>query len=264
MTAALLLQRAIWTLNFIGSALIVWRLIQAGLYKTYRYFFAYILFAAIRTAVLLPFPPNGFQTYYKIWVATQPVLWIFYVLVVAELYYLVLREYRGIYSLGRWFLYGAVSVAVLISALTVLPTVQSIPVDARRPLPLYYYAYIERGLVTSLAVILLLLMLLVAWFPVPLSKNLLTHCAVYSAYFFANNVAVLYWQVGTGRQTVKFSTAARLSVALICYLCWVFLLSRKGEERKTSLKLGRNPLEEKRLLGQLETLNQTLLRTARK
>ena len=32
----------------------------------------------------------------------------------------------------------------------------------------------------------------------------------------------------------------------------------------TSLQLGRSPLAEKRLLGQLEHLNATLLRTARK
>jgi len=103
----------------------------------------------------------------------------------------------------------------------------------------------------------------VAWFPVPLSRNLLTHCSVYSAYFFANNVTALYWHTGA-RQATYTSNVAKLSVAITCYLCWVFFLTRQGEGRTTSLRLGRNPIEEKRLLGQLESLNATLLRTARK
>jgi hypothetical protein len=44
----------------------------------------------------------------------------------------------------------------------------------------------------------------------------------------------------------------------------VLLLSRTGEDRTASLRLGRSQLEERRLLGQLQTLNATLLRTARK
>jgi hypothetical protein len=44
----------------------------------------------------------------------------------------------------------------------------------------------------------------------------------------------------------------------------VFFLSRSGEERTTSLTLGRSETEERRLLGQLQALNSTLLRTAHK
>jgi len=45
---------------------------------------------------------------------------------------------------------------------------------------------------------------------------------------------------------------------------WVFFLSRRGEDRIASLHLGRNALVERKLLTQLENLNATLLRTARK
>jgi len=113
------------------------------------------------------------------------------------------------------------------------------------------------------AFIACLLLALVAWFAVPLSRNLLTHCCVYSAYFLSNNVIMLYWHSGS-KNAAYSASIWRLSVALICYSCWVFLLSRSGEERLASVRLGRSTLEEKRLLGQLESLNSTLARTARK
>src|SRR5712692_7934375 len=95
------LIRFIWTLNLIASALVVWRLYSLGLHKTYRYFLIYMALLVARTAVLFPLSPAD-KAYRQIWVATQPLVWLSYLLVVAELYRLVLRRYGGIYSLGRW------------------------------------------------------------------------------------------------------------------------------------------------------------------
>ena len=262
MRAAENLSQVLWvlrSLNILACALVVWRLYASSLHRTYRLFFAYVMLQLARSVVLLPLSSKG-VTYYRIWVITQPLLWLLYVLVVFELYSLVWKQYRGIYSLGRWFLVAAVSMSVLLSALAVFPTVSSSP--GNRPEVLYYAGLIERGVVTSLALFLLLLLALVTWFPVPLSRNLLTHCCVYSAYFFANNVTALYWY--TGSRHAYWGSVFKLGVALACFSCWVFFLCRAGETRIASLQLGRSPLQEKRLLGQLETLNATLLRTARK
>jgi len=218
-----------------------------------------MLLALARSAALFPFDPNT-ETYYRIWASTQPLVWLFYVLVILELYSLVLRQYRGIYSLSRRFFFGATAASVLISALTVIPTIATTP---HRRWLLYSYILVERGLVTSLAIFLLLLLALVTWFPVPLNRNLLTHCCVYSAYFFAGNVVFLYWHVG-GIAATRLSSIAKLSIALICLFCWVFLLSSAAEKRAAIIPLGRNALEEKRLLDYLESLNATLLRTAGK
>jgi hypothetical protein len=254
-----IVNNSLWILNLLGSALVIWRLYFVGLQKTYRFFFAYMVLSLVRSVILYQFNPLK-ETYYQIWVFTQPLLWLLFVLVVSELYSLVLRQYPGIYSVSRWFFFGAVTLSAVISAATVFITMAGPP--ARHPM-LYYSALVERGVVTSLAVFLLLLLALVAGFSVPLSRNLLTHFWVYSAYFFSNNVIVLYWHSGS-KNAGYAASIWRLSVALICYSCWVFLLSRTGEKRTAALHLGRNPLEEKRLLGQLATLNATLLRTAQK
>jgi hypothetical protein len=259
MQLAWILQKSFWTLNILASALVVGRLYWTGLYRTYRFFFAGLAFALLRSLALLPFGPRHL-TYYRIWATTEPVLWLWFVMVVFELYSLVLKHYRGIYSLGRMFFFAAVATATIISALTVLPTMTG--ALAKHPL-LLYYALAERGIVTSLAIFLLLLMALVTWFPVPLSHNLLIHSSVYSVYFFANNVINLIWHL-RGAEAGYGTNMARFAVSIGCCLCWAFLLTPRGEERMASLRLGRSPLEEKRLLGQLEGLNATLLRTARK
>ena len=255
-----MLEKSVWALNFIASAFVIWRLYSLGLYRTYRYFFAGMILAVVRTAVLFPLGPRA-EIYYRIWVATQPLLWLSYLLIVFELSSLVLRQYPGIQTMGRWFFFSGVAIAAIVSALTVLPTIAA-PPAARYPV-FYYYALIERGFATSLAIFLLLLLLLVTWFTIPLSRNLLIHCIVYSVYFFANNVSFLYRHLG-GANASYLHNMSKLTVALGCYFCWAFLLSRSGEDRTASLRLGRSALEEKRLLGQLEGLNAILLRTARK
>jgi hypothetical protein len=256
---AWVLQKSFWTLNVLASALVIGRLWWAGLHRTYRFFFASLVFALLRSAALFPFGTRSLM-YYRIWAGTEPILWLSYVLVVFELYSLVLKHYRGIYSVGRMFFFAAVATAAVISAITVLPTMTG--ALSTHPL-LYYYVLLEREVVTSLAIFLLLLLALVTWFPVPLSRNLLIHCCVYTTYFFASNVINLFWHLG-GKDAVYWANMSKFAVALACYFCWTFFLSRGGEDRTASLHLGRSPLEEKRLLGQLEGLNATLLRTARK
>lgn len=258
MQPAWILNRCIWGLNLIASALVIWRLYHFELNKVYRYFLLSLALGVMRSVALFPFSTNG-VAYYRIWAFTQPLVWLSFVLVVGELYVLVLREYRGIYSLGRWFFFAAVTLSVLISGLTVLPALETTATATGKWLLISCYLFVERGVVTSLAIFLVLLLLLVVWFPVPLSRNLLIHCSVYSAYFIAQNVVALYWQTGTQGSAALASSLLRLSVGIACYSCWVVFLTRQGEDRLASLRQGRNPEREKRLLGQLEDLNATLL-----
>ena len=62
-----------WTLTLPASALVLWRRYSLGLRKAYRFFFAYLAVALIRTSLLLPFSPQS-RPYYDIWAATQPLV----------------------------------------------------------------------------------------------------------------------------------------------------------------------------------------------
>ncbi len=165
--------RALWAVNVAASALVLWRLYNIEAIRIYRLFFLSILLKLAVSASLYPFSPRT-DTYYWIWVVTKPLVWISFVLVVVELNNLILKRYQGIHSLSRWFFYVAVAGSVIISSLTVMTTMSD-KLSPRYPL-LYPYALIERSIESSLALFILMLLTLVAWFSVPLSQNLLRAC----------------------------------------------------------------------------------------
>jgi hypothetical protein len=255
-----MLQKLLWPVNLIGSALVAWRLYSLDLYKKYRFFFLVIVVQVARSVSLLPFDTRT-QIYYEIWVWTEPVLWLSYILVVYELYSLVLMQYRGIYSVGRRFFFAGVAISSVAANVLVMATTATALGGRQRML--YPYSLVERSIFGALAIFLFLLLVLVTWFPVPLSRNLLIHATIYTGYFFINNVFVMIWQLA-GNKVAALTNDVRLLTAIVCYASWVFLLSRSGEKRTASLSLGRNEVEERRLLGQLQALNSTLLRTASK
>src|SRR5690349_19331773 len=95
---------ALQLLTIVGTAAVSARLWWLGLHRRYRVFFVYLGFAALRSAVLATLPVAS-AWYFQVWRWTEPLLWVFYALLVLELYSLVLERHRGLYSLGRWMMY---------------------------------------------------------------------------------------------------------------------------------------------------------------
>lgn len=255
-----MLQKLLWPVNLIGAALVAWRLYSLDLHRKYRFFFLVIVAQVARSVSLLPFDYRT-QIYYELWLWTEPVLWLSYILVVYELYSLVLKQYQGISSVGRRFFFVGVAISSVVASVLVMATTTTALGGRQRMV--YPYVLVERSIFGALAIFLFLLLVLVTWFPVPLSRNLLIHATVYTAYFFINNVFLMIYQLA-GKNVAALTNDVRLLTALVCYGSWVFLLSRSGEDRTASLSLGRSEVEERRLLDQLQALNSTLLRTARK
>src|SRR5579884_1178615 len=103
MPAASLIQ----ILSIIGSVLVAGKLLLTGLYRRYPLFFLYLLF---RVPVnLVPFFIDmKSDLYFYLWVCTEPIVWILYILVAQELAGLVFRNFRGLYTLGRWSMYAGI------------------------------------------------------------------------------------------------------------------------------------------------------------
>jgi hypothetical protein len=244
--------------SIVGLLLAAFRLYTARISRRYRYFFIFLLFSAVQITVLMLAGVRS-GLYMKIWIVTEPLLWILYVAVVLELYRLVLEQYRGIYTLGRWALYFSITTSVFLSALTLLPRLDSPAFLANRLLS--YYFVIERGLVCSLVLFLVLILVLLRGFPVRLSRNIIIHCFLYSLLFLSNTLALLLrglfgWQIS---QPVNLLL---MSITAICVLMWAILLNAKGEARLVSVS-GINPLHEERILTKLNSLNSTVLKVSR-
>jgi hypothetical protein len=230
------------------------------LYRRYRVLFSYLIFRSLNLAiVLIWFSDLSSGGYQKEWVIVQPLWWFLSVLIVLELYSLILEKYKGLATLGRWFQYAGLTLAIGISALTLLPKIHSAGTQQSAVLG-YYYA-IERGLNLSLFIFLLFILAWLTRYPVPLSRNVITHSVVYSVLFLSSALAVLL-QTFFAIQIGQVLNAALLALYALCMFAWFFGLSAKGEEVRVSIPRF-SPEQEERILRQLDALNSTLLKVSR-
>ena len=124
-----------------------------------------------------------------------------------------------------------------------------------------YLVMTERGVDTALALFIFLILLFLSRYPVRLNRNTRVHAVVYAVFFLSSTVALLL------RTLLGMRVAASVNTALIIFsacsvLAWLIFLTPAGE--KIQDKQSRmEPEQEKRLLGQLDVLNATLLRVSR-
>lgn len=245
-------------ITLFGIALTAARLLRAGLYRKYRVFFAYLLFWLARSGVLLALDVRS-TLYFKIWILTEPILWIFYILLLLELYSLVLEAHRGLYTFGRWALYGASALAVATSSVMFLAPLRGF--DDSRIMPLMLF--VERGLLFSLVLFLVLMLFFLSRYPVSLTRNVITHSIVYAAFFLSKTPAFLIRSM-FGRDVAAEVNLFSMGVSAACVVAWLLLLDAAGERRLVRVHLFHSAAQEKRLMGELDNINSALLRMARK
>ncbi len=242
-----------------GFAVTAVRLSLSGLHRKYRVFFAYLIFSTVQALTALLMNTRS-PTYARVWLTMEPVLWIFYFLVVLELYRLVLERHRGLLTLGRWALYACMPVSIVNSLATLLPNLGNAAFQRSRLL--LYYSAIERGVVFSLLIFLFLILVMLSRYPVHLSRNVVVHCVVYSAFFLSNSLGLFLYSVFGRRIDANVSTAL-MGITSICVLLWAFLLNPRGEAHLISVAQ-LDPDQEERVLDKLNSLNRAVLKAAQK
>lgn len=247
----------LWAFAIGANAVLAARLYALGLHTSYPYFFAYLIFQTMRSLALISFSVKSF-TFAYIFVYTQPVLWVFYVLVVLELYDKVLQQWAGIRSLGRWALYGSLVIAVSISFLTLIPFWGK--EDSKL---LFWVTTVERGVLTSVMLFLFLILLFLSRYPLQLNRNTIVHCVVYTIFFLGLSMTLLVRNV-RGHEIMRMLNHVVELISLACYGVWIMFLTKKGEERTVALHHQADPAAERRLREQLNSMNELLLRAARK
>src|ERR1700754_2503563 len=107
----------------LGSALTALKLFSTGLYKQYPIFFLYFVFRVPNSIAPLAFEVHS-DSYFYSYVIALPIVLVFYILLVRELYQLVLQDYRGLQTAGRWTMYVSLVGSLAIAILTLLPQIQ--------------------------------------------------------------------------------------------------------------------------------------------
>jgi hypothetical protein len=244
-------------IQIVSYSLVLMNLFRSGLWRRYRYFCLYIAFEMLRVPTMLAIPFRS-QLYGRLFFATQPIAWILFVLVVLELFQLVLRNHAGIATLGKKALTWSLVLSVVISGATLLIELQEIRPESAF---LVNFILLDRLVMSSLLVLLLCLIVFLTYFPVPLVRNIRVHASIFSAYF-AVRTSVLFVVTLFGLETVRVVNIVGQMLAIACLLSWIFLLKPTGET--VPVRQRPSSEQEARLLAQLEALNETLLRSARK
>jgi hypothetical protein len=256
-------------ITILGSALTVLKLLRTGLFRRYRIFFIYFVFRLPSMTLMLVLTnlkglPGGSGSssnlYFYAFYYIEPLMLVFYILVVVELYSLVLERYKGLYTLGRWAMYAAVLISGIISILSLLPKIApSTPEPSRR---LLYEFAAERGIDLALVIFILLIVWFLGRYPVPLSRNVVVHTVIYALFFLSESMALL-WRTLLGYQMNTTLNVISTAVSSACAVAWWLMLTARGEEIQVHVPQIR-PESEERILEQLELLNATLLRVSKK
>lgn len=249
---------ALLALSAVGCGMTVVRLLLSKLYSRYKVFTFYFAFTAIANTLLVLFPSNS-NPYLYIWATTEPISRIFCVLGVLELYRLMLEPYKGLYSMGRWVMYGASVLSVIISILLLLPHIT--PRMPQKSVHLGYVYAFNRGVDFTLTLFILLTLLFISQYPVSLSRNLLAHASLYSAYFLSSGTYALVrrWIGGGSASSLNLVFTA---IVAACTVAWFFLLTPHGEHVK-AVRIHYSPEYEARVLQHLDTINQLLLKSSK-
>jgi hypothetical protein len=234
------------------------QLFVTGLAGVYRWFTVFIVTDLFFT-ILFQAVKNGTNQYAVMFFAAQPIRWFVYFCVIFDLYSLVLREHPGILAFGRKWLIRALGVATLFSVSTLFVNLQA--ADVGHPF-LDSYHVVERLVNLCLFLFLLLLMAVLAWFPLQLKRNIVVLCSIFGAYM------VMRIGMNLVRNIHGISAAAFLNpgshlLMPLCAILWLLLLRPSGELSR--LKIGHqwNHADEARILAQLDAINASLVRSAK-
>jgi hypothetical protein len=183
--------------------------------------------------------------------------------VVLELCGLVLTRHQGIFTLGKWAMYAGMAISVTLSILSLLAGFNAAPAQRSQSLTnsiMKYFLAADRGVTFCLAIFLILMLLLLSRYPVPLSRNVVLHAAIYTFFFFGNSLSDILADV-FGVHLFTIIDTCLTGITALCILAWLLFLNLKGEEVRVHVPR-LTPENEKRILYHLDSLNSTLLKVA--
>ena len=243
------------------SAALAGRLYRLQLHRQYRYLFAYALFSVFQLTVLMLMPHTGLKyrstIYGVVWVVTEAMLVGIFVLLVVDLYSQILERYPGIASLARRMFSWAALAGIPLSLLTLMLDVG----DSSPSRLLSQFQLLQRGILTCLMFLVLVMVCFLAWFPMRLNRNTVLHATIFFCYFLSKSGLILLLQMA-GVEVRAGVSSSLIAISLLCLVAWLLALRPEGEHAEVRVGTRWSEQESRRLLGQLEGLNAALSRVS--
>ena len=247
--------------------------LRIRLKRVYVVFCAFVGFQAI-ISVILQFlrqiepALTALQFDYRLfWICQATVLWILSVWLVYALVEAILESFPGILRFSRIFLNVVLSMAVVIGLLTIKP--EMLVVGAGKyadPVTRWYATWIvlDRVISMTAALILIVVLAFILWFPVKMPRNLAVLSVGFVIYFGVKTsfrLFLSYFSSHLDEPSLHLYNLTISTVLVACFVYWVLFITPQGQYREVKLGHSWRTGEQDRLLGQLETLNASLLRT---
>jgi hypothetical protein len=251
-------EASLQVLSLIFSVLCVIRLILLRLYGVYPVFFALLCVSSVlqTSAVVYGTASRTFLVFYT---GLEPVRNILYILVVWELFSVVFRNYAGLRSLSRWVM-AAGAVVALIGFILSFATIGFVAYQPSR-----FSARVltfERGIAFGLVIFIVIMLFFISRYPIKLPRNSVVLCMFYSVWFLGDAAVLVVGSfLSKGYRFAINDALALLEIG--SYLGWALLLSKTGEIQETRIRRDISPELETALIGELDAMNELLLRAGR-
>jgi len=251
-------ELAFFYLNVVAELGLLYRLIRCRLYGTYRSLFLYLLLQVVESIALLTAGQGTWLYVYIYWGAQS--LNIFVALyVVQDLFHIALAEHPAIASFGRRSVLAAMVLAAGVALV-------GITLDAT-VLPGHYWGIqrfltFERTMNFVILIFLLLISILLLWFPVEVRRNIVVYISGFLLFAASRSSGLLLLNLLPQPATVIVSTVM-LALTLLCLLIWIVGIRPEGERTTAAPGSRRDPEAMRRLGRQLDSINATLARFVR-
>ena len=251
-------ERALFYLNFIAELALLCRLIQCKLYRIYKSLFLYWLAQAMGGLVLL-FAGRGTWLYLYLYWGAQTINIFMALYVVQDLFHIALAEHAAIASFGRRIVLMAMALAavVALAGVSLDATIQEGQYAA-----IQRFSTFERSMNFVVLIFLLLISILLLWFPIKVRKNIVVYISGFVLFAAARSFGLLLANLLPQGYTVLVSTIL-LAITLLCLLIWIIGIRAEGERATSTPGYRRDPEAMQRLGRRLDAINATLARFVR-
>ena len=239
--------------------------IPVRLPNVYRVFGAFLGFQLLESLVSLTlYKFQGQVDYRLIWMALRLLAWTLSLWMVYALLGEILKSLPGILKFSRVLLNVIFALALAVALLTVIPEYAAsgaakyrVPID--RALILFYV--LDRAVAMAALLVLTCILAFILWFPVEMRRNLAVLSVGLVTYFGATAALLLAHTYLAHNSIVLLSNLIAVVLAA-CYAYWILFINPKGQFAEVRLGHVWRLDEQHRLIGQLESMNTALLRSA--
>lgn len=225
-------EHVVWTLTPIAQAAALASIIFRGILRDFSVFAIYLVAHMLLNASLWwLWGSAGAARYREAWIATQPFLLFFQILIVLDFYRLLYRAYPGIQAFARVLIIAAVIVALAVTFGTLLLDFHRIVWRA----PDLQRLFVLKRVVSSLLGFLIFTTMV--FFPKARSaRNVLLHGWLLAVLFiaYAGGFFGINFGLGTSWMGASYGT-----VQLCCFVTWAIALRPPYVKAKPSVEMAR-------------------------